>query len=321
MSRVLNFLFGTNDKGVAFVLFAAGPMALRLTAIGVLAQSTQADELPRQPQIVTCVASIQPSAPDKSNFVTTGKQVSLYVSTQPKPAEQVAPDTFWYAVWKQVLGSSIGGIISGLVTFVVLFILVYIYQRQFERQKLLHELSKEFDKITSKRCVTNLEKVGFKKDVKYIFTIALTREVPWVTTTTPIYDFSTPDRLLVFADKRALISSSVLHEAFAWFRRIHRAKKVKLLKNGDIYEMWRQVLPFVTDGRYTFLKNYWKQEDVTPILRVAGYVVRHCKKKNLKAPIDYLKGDAGTLKARVDSDFVEDLPEDIQSYVKEKIGL
>ena len=201
----------------------------------------------------------------------------------------------------------------------MLFILVHRYQRQNDRQKLLHELSKEFANISSTECVLGLEGDGLKKDLRYKFTVALTRHVPWRLPTVIEHDFATSDRLLFFSGGKGQISATVLHEALFWFRRIHRARCVGLLNDGDLYQMWRQALPFVTDGRYRFLRRYWGHEDVKVILDVAGWIVSYCYQQKLGVPLNYLCELAGSTAARVDPEFVDDLSQGIQPLLRNSI--
>jgi hypothetical protein len=208
----------------------------------------------------------------------------------------------------------LGTALGGLIPLWILYLLVHKYQRQNERQKLLHELAKEFERIASTECVTGLGTNGLSNEMKYRFTVALNRQVPWMRPPDVRHDFSTGDRRLFFAsDPNGLVSASVLHEALFWFRRIDRAHKVKLLSDADLYQMWRQVLPFVTDARYSFLKRYFggprqSAEDTQAVLEVAAAVLRHCRSKRLALPIRYLVTPAVPGgEARVDQTFLADL--------------
>lgn len=236
-------------------------------------------------------------------FAARVRTSSSAAQTPPEVKSQTTPESFWLAVSRQALGTALGG----LVSLFLLFILVHRYQRQNERQKLLHELSKEFAGISATPCVQGLASNGLEKEICYKFTVALTRHVPWNAPEKIKHDFATPDRLLLVSGEGGRISATVLHEALFWFRRIHRAKGTGLLQGEDLYQMWRQILPFVTDGRYGFLRRYWGQEDVKAILEVAGGVISYCSSKKLRIPLDYLlKSDSA--ESRVDREFLKDLP-------------
>ena len=245
--------------------------------------------------------------PDAAHQIGTvrdgAKAPASAAQAPPNVTGQAMPESFWLVASRQAVGTALGG----LVSLFLLFLLVHRYQRQNERQKLLHELSKEFAGISMTPCALGLSSNGLEKGICYKFTVALTRHVPWNAPEQIKHDFTTADRLLLISGEEGRISATVLHEALFWFRRIHRAKRTGLLREEDLYQMWRQILPFVTDGRYGFLRRYWGQEDVKVILDVAGWVVSYCNKKKLRIPLDYLlKGDSAVL--RVDREFVADLP-------------
>ena len=212
-----------------------------------------------------------------------------------------------------ILLSVLGALLVGLVAY----ILVNRHQtksaqitKEIERQRLLHELEDGYQKIASTRCVWLPNRKGFKSDVTYNFVVALTREVPWVPPAEIEYDWDTGDRLIVFSFERGLISSSVLHEALFWFRRVHRAFVAKLLLPSDLYELWRQLLPFVTDSRYSFMVEYFGgmkrrgDEDVQAIRCVVEEVINYCRTEERNVPIDYLDG-------RIDRELHRTLPPEL----------
>lgn len=298
--------------GLIAHLFTMGMLTLQMNGTIAHAQSTsppvQNTTLPKQLQDVASMALATPS--------TVGTSVPVIHERQDDPlsrnGEKPLLLTFFIGASQQALG----GILAGLVSLGLLWIVVHRYQRENERQKLLHELSKEFEKIASTKCVTHLVNAGFNKGIKYKFTVALTHQVPWEFPPTIQHDFSTPDRLVVFAKDGGLISSTVLHEALFWFRRMHRAKQSKLLRDEHLYQVWRQALPFVTDGRYGFLKKYWGEEDVKVVLEVAESVLRHCRKNKVMTPLKYLKGPENSSTHRADADFLADLEDKLRPYLK-----
>jgi len=186
--------------------------------------------------------------------------------------------------------------------------------KEIERQRLLHELEKGYQELASARCVWLPSRKGFKPDVTYSFVVALTGQVPWNPPKNIEYQWDTGDRLVVFTSDRGLISSSAIHEALFWFRRVNRAYSARLLHADDLYEMWRQLLPFVTDFRYSFMAEYFggKQrrgiEDIEAVKNVIEVVLQYCQRMNKQVPLDYLDG-------RLDPLFYQSLPQELSSGI------
>lgn len=213
-------------------------------------------------------------------------------------------------------------VIGALIVGFVAYILVTRHQtksanvtKEIERQRLLHELEDAHQRITSKPCVTFARKEGFRKEIAYHFVVALTGAVKWDSARCTEYHWDTGDRQLTFTPDGGLLSSSVLHEALFWFRRVSRGFKAGLITRSDLYDMWRQVLPFVTDNRFEFLVAYFGgkkrrgTEDVEAIREVAQEIIRHCQESKKRVPLDYLSG-------RIDVLFYNLLPENLRNGIR-----
>lgn len=179
--------------------------------------------------------------------------------------------------------------------------------KEIERQRLLHELENQFQALSVQPCVWLKNKPGFNAEITYNFIIAMTREVKWVPPEKIEYHWHTGDRLVVFTDQGDLISSTVLHEVLFWFRRLHRAMDSQLIFTADLYGMWRQLLPFVTENRYQFMAEYFGgakrrgTEDIEAIGKIAIEVIGFCKKHHKTVPLDYLN-------ERLDPLFFDEMP-------------
>jgi hypothetical protein len=148
-------------------------------------------------------------------------------------------------------------------------------------------------------------------DPFYNFVVALTRDFSWALSSAgPEYRWTDRERMLVFTDDRCVLNSTVLHEFLYWFRRVQRAFAAGLLSSADLYELWRQVLPFATDRRFSFLLRYWggkerrESEDIEAIRLVVMDVIRFCIDNRKNEPLEYLEG-------RLDPDLVERLPKEL----------
>ena len=109
----------------------------------------------------------------------------------------------------------------------------------------------------------------------------------------------------------ARIDSQALHESLVWFRRLDRAVGAGLVHGEDLFRLWRQILPFIIQGRYSYLKRYFSQE-VQSIGNVAGLLVGHCQSSSdpaKEAPLNFLfyeRPSWGSREMRIDPEFLRD---------------
>jgi len=75
--------------------------------------------------------------------------------------------------------------------------------------------------------------------------------------------------MVLISDDGERLSSKALHETLMWFRKIDRAYRVDIIKNEDLAQMWRQIVPFIQSNRLTFMENYFGREDCQSIRNVA----------------------------------------------------
>lgn len=213
-------------------------------------------------------------------------------------------------------------ILGTLLLAIVAWILVNRHQTrtasltlEIERQNLLRELEETHSRLSSTRCVRFPNHPRFDPNVEYAFVVALTRDVHWTPFGRIRYEWGSGDRDLVFTADGALISSTELHNFLYWFRRVHRARRASLLHRSDLYDIWRQVLPFVTDARYSFLVEYFGgttgqgEEDVAAIREVATEILHYCRKHDRKVPVGYLSG-------RIDPLLHRSLPPELAALVE-----
>lgn len=195
--------------------------------------------------------------------------------------------------------------------------------KEIERQRLLHELESSLQSFHATACVYFQKDTGFNPEIPYTFEVALTRKVPWQPPDTVEYDWNRGDRLIVFTRDGALMKTGILHDVLFWFRRIDRAFEEDILRPVDVYRMWRQILPFVTDLRYSFLVALFGGgrrrggEDIESIHNVVKQVLKYCRKCRKQVPLDYLKG-------RIDPSFVShisrELPWVLRMYGDSKLS-
>lgn len=198
--------------------------------------------------------------------------------------------------------------------------------RRIERLRLLHDLEMTFHRLSGERS-------AFLGEVHEVFRRGTDGWVPLITVLTrsfawrvqPVssdefrpYVWRRGERMALFlADPESIINVAALHEVIFWFRRVWRAYEEDVLTDQDLYSLWRQCLPFVTDGRFTFLNGLFGTTrraegcddkamplsmDVAPLVKIASIIVRYCARMNIEEPLHYLglaKGyDLG--KSRID---------------------
>jgi hypothetical protein len=120
-------------------------------------------------------------------------------------------------------------------------------------------------------------------------------------------------------DDGARIDSQALHESLVWFRRLDRGIDAKLVHGEDLFRLWRQILPFIIQGRYSYLKRYFSQE-VQSIGNVAKRLVSHCQSSDdaaKRAPLDFLFNESpsqGSRERRIDQEFLQDYKVEVKEF-------
>lgn len=119
----------------------------------------------------------------------------------------------------------------------------------------------------------------------------------------------------------ACIDSQAHHEILVWFRRAERAVRSGLVGGDDLFRMWRQILPFVINGRYRYLKHCFSRE-VRSVRDVAGLLIADCQCSRdpaRDAPLQFLPGaDRTEGTGRIDDDCLDDLKDGIE--VRGRLG-
>ena len=85
------------------------------------------------------------------------------------------------------------------------------------------------------------------------------------------------------------ISSQALHELLILFRRIEKLHKSRIIKDVDLSDLWRELIPACMSNRLGFLKSYYSQRDIESMLYVLMYTVTACHKFELDNAMAYMK--------------------------------
>jgi hypothetical protein len=181
--------------------------------------------------------------------------------------------------------------------------------KELQRQQLLQELESQFLAINTKPAVWMTNRSTFDAKVVYEFSLALTPEIRWHAPKNIQSSWHMGDRMIVITDQDDLLTASVMDEILFWFRHLDRAVSSDLIKVEDLYSLWRQILPFALDNRFSFLAAYFTEddlEDIEAIRQVLIGVIRYCQQQKLAQPLSYING-------RLDPLFFDELPKGMKT--------
>lgn len=184
--------------------------------------------------------------------------------------------------------------------------------KELERQRLLQDLESQFLAISNQPALWLTNRSTFDAKVVYEFALALTPEVSWYTPQNIKTSWHMGDRMAVITDQDDLLTASVLDEILFWFRSLDRAVAGELIKVEDIYSLWRQILPFSIDNRFSFMAAYFAEDkrgsldDLEAVRQVLMGVIRYCQQQKLSQPLKYING-------RLDPLFFDELPKGMKT--------
>lgn len=218
-----------------------------------------------------------------------------------------------YGIISQIASGALGAIIVALVAWVLITrnqVKNSEQVRRIERLRLLHDFDKSFHDITSSKCVfleKSKEPKSISKNIElYDFETILTRNFQWKNKlptdkmTPNAYEWLDGSRAICFSDHNSFVKTYELHQMIYWFRKVQRAFDQKIISDSDIYVMWRQILPFITDGRLTFLSRFFGitsfennddlviSSDIEPLIKLAKIIIDYCIENQIEEPLDYL---------------------------------
>lgn len=181
--------------------------------------------------------------------------------------------------------------------------------KDLQRQQLLQELENQFQVIDTKPAVWVTNRSTYDAKVVYEFSLALTAEIRWYAPENIQTSWHMGDRMIVISDQDDLLTASVMEEILFWFRRLDRAVSSDLIKVEDLYSLWRQILPFAIDNRFSFMAAYFTEDDleeIEAIRQVLIGVIRYCQQQKLTQPLSYING-------RLDPLFFDELPKGMKT--------
>lgn len=244
-----------------------------------------------------------------NNVVTSDESASL-------TAEQLTQLSSQLALYFSTILLALAGIL-----LIAIFILWLVKRRsnsspaaskEMERQRLLLEFEDQILDISKQPAVWLTNRSTFDAKVVYEFSLALTPEVRWHNPQKIQTSWHMGDRMTVVTDQDDLLTASVLDDILFWFRRLDRAVSAELIKVEDIYSLWRQILPFAIDNRFSFMATYFAEDkrgdndDIKAVRQVLIGVIRYCQQQKHSQPLKYING-------RLDPLFFNELPKGMKT--------
>lgn len=184
--------------------------------------------------------------------------------------------------------------------------------KELERQRLLQEFESQFLAINQQPALWLTNHATFDAKVVYEFSLALSSEIRWTSPQEVEISWHMGDRMVTITDQQDMLTANLLDEILFWFRRLDRAVSSELIKVKDIYSLWRQILPFAIDNRFSFMAAYFAEdkrgdlEDIEAIRQVLIGVIRYCQQHKHTQPLSYING-------RLDSLFFDELPKGMKT--------
>lgn len=138
--------------------------------------------------------------------------------------------------------------------------------RRIERARLLHDLDREYHDLMAMRClvITDGEPPArVPEQDLWNLEYGLTREVRWRSSlemkadgVSRAYAYVNNSRFVRIADN-AWIDTLTLHRVVGWFKRIAHAMAADILDRRDVAGIWRNVLPWAKNNRFTYLTLFF----------------------------------------------------------------
>lgn len=205
----------------------------------------------------------------------------------------------------QISSSDLTGWFLGFIGGLIIFILIQRMQNTMQRHQVIKDVENSINNIFSSNIALSrkTKKVWFtiKKDkTKVIKENGVSiRTILHDKTSWNIYcekdDFTCviKDKKYIkireYEDYEEFISTQALHEILIMFRRIEKLYKDRILKDIDIADLWRELIPFGVYGRLEFFAHYFGQEDVRVIAYVIFITLMACDKYNIERGMNYFR--------------------------------
>jgi hypothetical protein len=179
-------------------------------------------------------------------------------------------------------------LILGLFAALVAYLLIHRSQiaaasegRKLERNRLLDELNHEYFRIMARRCVVKAQGAPEATcDPERMLELenVLVRGVTWNPAKLADADGNgyrtiNQSRYMRIC-KDYWVDSMTLHLMLLWTKRVHHGLQSKVLSPEDVVEMWRNILPWAKNNRFSFMASWFGSEPgpvAAPELSLPGW--------------------------------------------------
>lgn len=198
----------------------------------------------------------------------------------------------------------VGNLIVSLLGTIIVGLFVYLVvtrnrikrqdtQKELERLSLLNDLEQQIRQIHSEKSVIYPDLDNDFSDNGYFEFRSAFDDKSWNPELweSEEYDktiFQNGRRMWLLRSDKARAGSDVLHETLLWFRNVKRAYLSDVINQKDLHILWRQILPFLIDNRYTYFEEYFNKEDVEPMRYLGAETVNYCHNQSYREPLEYI---------------------------------
>jgi hypothetical protein len=85
------------------------------------------------------------------------------------------------------------------------------------------------------------------------------------------------------------VATQALNEIMIIFRRIEKLYNDEILKDADLADLWREIIPFCGYGRLTFYKSYSGIHDIQCIIAVLFHTALACHRRKDTIAVNWFK--------------------------------
>lgn len=189
----------------------------------------------------------------------------------------------------EILASDIISWILGFSGGIIVFGFVDKIQTKIERHNVILSIEQEFNNLFSKEYAFS-ETKNTNLSLRY----CLRDEPKWINYDKELNKIDKSQLFLCIRKYKKenieeYIATAAMHEVLILFRRMEKLYKDNILKYIDLSDLWREIIPFWTSGRYQFFVNYFGEEDIQSINFVILKTLCACKKNRIESTFDFLR--------------------------------
>ncbi|MGY6662922.1 MAG: hypothetical protein ACXIVO_11440 [Glycocaulis sp.] len=163
-------------------------------------------------------------------------------------------------------------ILIAVLTAAFAWVMIYRWQkrafsenRSIERADFLNSLELEYESILIENCISkfvvhNSASILYKTSGTLEF--ALSKDFVWETSSgfsengDRCYKNIKGHRFIKVNDSH-YINTMTLHKVISWFKRVKSGVDAKIITHRDVADMWRYILPWAKDNRYSFMMKFF----------------------------------------------------------------